>query len=169
MTHYHYFTILYQLKIMSNYQSIPRLLHLRTSCGFYVRQRHQGLGLPSGMWYVMTIVLLYDQSKCQIRLDTKYLAICIVVDNPIIQQSNQPAPFKHSIWPCGHWLWHTKESTAFGSLNIQVIFGSFEAFNPIEAFVTTAEKAHSISEKWNVLRSKNVKNIFLTNLKLFFP
>ena len=42
--------------------------------------------------YVMTIMLLYDQSICQIRLDTKYLAICIVVDNPIIQQSNQPAP-----------------------------------------------------------------------------
>ena len=40
----------------------------------------------------MTIMLLYDQSICQIRLDTKYLAICIVVDNPIIQQSNQPAP-----------------------------------------------------------------------------
>ena len=90
MTHYHYLTILYQLKIMSKLLVDPETTAPPDVMWFPCASTSSRS--RSTFRYVMTIMLLHHQPICQIRLDTKYLAICIVVDNPIIQQSNQPAP-----------------------------------------------------------------------------
>ena len=93
MTHYHYFTSNLQLNIMSNYQSIPGLLHLRTSCGFHVRQRHQGLGLPSGMRWPFCCCMVNQCARSAQIQNIWQFVLWLLVDNPIIQQSYQLAPF----------------------------------------------------------------------------